>query len=86
MPRAEPGTGDTSGFRTERGFEGAACQLQKETAGERMGIGLIEFSIDRDPSGEARIVTPVFGTPSAELGMRPRDVPLLASDVPAVAR
>jgi len=44
-----------------------------ETAGERMGIGLIDFSIDRDPTGAARIVTPIFGTPSAELGVRPGD-------------
>src|SRR5215471_17077596 len=44
-----------------------------ETAGERMGIGLIDFSIDRDPTGAARIVTPIFGTPSPELGVRPGD-------------
>jgi hypothetical protein len=31
------------------------AELQKETAGERMGIGLIDFSIDRNPSGEAVI-------------------------------
>jgi len=50
------------------------AELQKETAGQRMGIGLIDFSIDHDPSGEARIVAPIFGTPSAELAARPGDI------------
>lgn len=50
------------------------AELQKDTTGERIGIGLVDFSIDRDPSGEARIVTPIFGTPSVESGVQAGDI------------
>jgi carboxyl-terminal processing protease len=50
------------------------AELQKDTSGERIGIGLVDFSIDRDPGGKPRIVTPIFGTPSAESGVQPGDI------------
>jgi carboxyl-terminal processing protease len=50
------------------------AELQRDVAGKRVGIGLVDYSIDRDPSGEARIVTPIFGTPSAEAGAEAGDI------------
>lgn len=49
-------------------------ELQKDVAGDRAGIGLVDFSIDTDSSGNARIVTPIFGTPSAEAGVQAGDI------------
>jgi carboxyl-terminal processing protease len=49
--------------------------VQREGEGKRLGVGLMEFSIDLVPStGEARIVTPLIGSPAAISGLRPRDV------------
>ncbi|HYL93382.1 MAG TPA: S41 family peptidase [Alphaproteobacteria bacterium] len=50
------------------------AELQKDSTGERVGIGLADFSIDHDPSGAARIVTPIFGTPAAEAGVSSGDI------------
>jgi carboxyl-terminal processing protease len=50
------------------------AELQEDVAGEGTGIGLVAFAIDSDRSGYARIVTPIFGTPAAEAGVRAGDI------------
>jgi len=48
---------------------------QSEALGEKIGIGLPDFAIDRKiDSGEARVVTPVVGSPAMQAGIEPRDV------------
>lgn len=48
---------------------------QSEALGEKIGIGLPDFAIDRKiDSGEARVVTPVMGSPAIQSGIEPRDV------------
>ena len=48
---------------------------QSEALGEKIGIGLPDFAIDRNiDSGEARVVTPVVGSPAMQAGIEPRDV------------
>ena len=48
---------------------------QNEALGEKIGIGLPDFAIDRKiDSGEARVVTPVVGSPAMQAGIEPRDV------------
>jgi len=48
---------------------------QSEALGEKIGIGLPDFAIDRNvDSGEARVVTPVVGSPAIQAGIEPRDV------------
>src|SRR5947209_21701 len=48
---------------------------QREALGEKIGIGLPDFAIDRNiDSGEARVVTPVVGSPAMQAGIEPRDV------------
>jgi carboxyl-terminal processing protease len=49
--------------------------IDGESKGTTVGIGLIDFAIDLEPdTGEARVVTPVVGSPAASAGIRPRDV------------
>jgi carboxyl-terminal processing protease len=49
--------------------------IQRESEGKTVGTGLIEFSIDVVPeTREARVVTPLVGSPGAIAGLRPRDV------------
>jgi len=57
-------------------FTGAQFQaLQTEVAGQRIGIGLVDFAVDRDPdTGMARVVTPTDGSPAALAGMLPGDL------------
>lgn len=57
-------------------------ELQKDTTGQRIGVGLVEFAIDRNPGGEARIVTPIFGTPAAEAGVHSGDILEAVNDKP----
>lgn len=49
--------------------------IQREGEGKTVGTGLIEFSIDvvRE-TGEARVVTPLAGSPAAIAGLQPSDV------------
>lgn len=48
---------------------------QSEALGEKTGIGLPDFAIDRNiDSGEARIITPIVGSPAMQAGIEPRDV------------
>jgi carboxyl-terminal processing protease len=49
--------------------------IDSESKGTRVGIGLIDFAIDLHPeTGEARVVTPVVGSPAASAGIRSQDV------------
>jgi C-terminal processing protease CtpA/Prc len=48
--------------------------LQAETAGKRLGTGLIDFGIDRAPTGEARVVATLDSSPARRAGLRPGDV------------
>ncbi len=56
--------------------------LQAETAGKQLGTGLIDFSIDRAPTGEARVVTTLDDSPARRAGVRPGDVLMSIDDVP----
>jgi carboxyl-terminal processing protease len=59
------------------------ADLQSESAGARIGVGLIDFAIDVDPStGEPRVVTPIQGSPAAKLGIRPGDVLVAINEKP----
>jgi carboxyl-terminal processing protease len=52
--------------------EGAA--IDREGKGVALGTGLMDFGIDLVPgTGEARVVTPLSGSPAANAGVRPRD-------------
>jgi len=57
--------------------------LSAETAGKRLGLGLVDFAISRTPDGIARIVAPLRGSPSARAGLRPGDL-IVAIDGQAV--
>jgi carboxyl-terminal processing protease len=48
--------------------------LQAEAAGKRLGTGLIDFGVDRAPTGEARVVATLDGSPARRAGLRPGDV------------
>src|SRR5262249_5967566 len=49
--------------------------IRREGEGRVSGAGLMEFSVDVVPEGgEARVVTPLAGSPAAIAGLRPRDV------------
>jgi carboxyl-terminal processing protease len=53
--------------------EGAA--IDQEGKGVALGTGLMDFGVDLVPeTGEARVVTPLVGSPAAKQGVRPRDV------------
>jgi hypothetical protein len=57
--------------------------IQRESEGSTVGTGLIDFSIDVAPeSGEARVVTPLIGSPAAGAGLRPGDVIFSAGGTP----
>lgn len=48
---------------------------QEELEARRVGTGLVDFAIDRDPStGDARVVTALGDSPAYRAGIRPRDV------------
>lgn len=48
---------------------------QEELEARRVGTGLVDFSVDRDPaSGAARVVTALGDSPAYRAGIRPRDL------------
>lgn len=52
-----------------------AAAIDREGKGAALGIGLIDFGIDVVPeTGEARVVTPLIGSPSSNAGVRSGDV------------
>ena len=52
-----------------------SAAIEQEGKGTALGTGLIDFGIDVVPeTGEARVVTPLVGSPAATEGVRPRDV------------
>jgi len=57
--------------------------IQGESEGKAVGTGLMEFSIDVVPqTGEARIVTPLVGSPAATAGLLPRDIIVAVKETP----
>jgi carboxyl-terminal processing protease len=56
--------------------------LQSETAGKRLGTGLIDFGIDRAPTGEARVVATLDNSPARRAGLLTGDVLTSIDHVP----
>jgi carboxyl-terminal processing protease len=52
-----------------------AAAIGREGKGTALGLGLIDFGIDLVPeTGQARVVTPLIGSPAANAGVRSGDV------------
>jgi carboxyl-terminal processing protease len=57
--------------------------IDHESKGTSIGTGLIDFGIDVVPAtGEARIVTPLVGSPASASGLRPHDVIVFVDSQP----
>jgi carboxyl-terminal processing protease len=64
---------------------GQFAALQAETQGRRLGLGLIDFGIDRASTGEARIVATLDGSPARRAGLRPKDLIVAIDGAPTRA-
>lgn len=53
---------------------GQFAALQAETAGKHLGTGLIDFGVDRAPTGEAQVVATLDNSPARDAGLHAGDV------------